>query len=163
MGANQNFHGTHYWWYLNGNAAIINLPTSYPPPDEFDGAHVVGGAGAEQSGFTTSPEREAEFRDTHGYTVHPQHLGDLSVEDPDGPCVEEIYDLIDVQFDVLEECVASGDYEFVHLTVFYINVFHHFFWDHEVIRKAWKRINERIADLLALDEHDTLFVMSDHR
>jgi predicted AlkP superfamily phosphohydrolase/phosphomutase len=31
-GAGQ-FDGRHYWTLLDGDAAVVNLPTSYPPPE----------------------------------------------------------------------------------------------------------------------------------
>ncbi len=160
--ASTQFDGRYYWEYLDGESATINLPTSYPPPEDTDGVHIAGGPGAEQSGYTTPSDIEAELVETYDYTVHPEHMGDLSAEKPDSPCVEEIYDLIETRFDVLEEFVAKEDTDFVHCTVFYLNVLQHFYWDHEVVREAWQRIDDRIADLLAADDLETLYVMSDH-
>jgi len=157
----EQFHGTHYWRYLDGRSAVVNLPTSYPPP-EIDGVHVAGGPGAEQSGYATPPDFEQELEQEYGYAVHPSSIGDLSATKPDSPCVGEIYDLIDARFDVLIDLVESGEYELVHATVFYVNVLQHFFWDHDVTRRAWNRIDERIADLLEAEGLSNLFVMSDH-
>jgi predicted AlkP superfamily phosphohydrolase/phosphomutase len=155
------FDGTHYWTYLDGRVAVLNLPTSYPPP-AVDGVHVAGGPGAEQSGFTNPESFENQLRERHDYTVHPPSLGDLSADSPDSDCVDEIYDLIETRFDVLAELLASGEYEFVHSTVFYNNVLQHFFWDHDVTKRAWERIDARVADLLDDEAVSNLFVMSDH-
>jgi len=160
--ASHDFDGRHYWRYLDGKSAIINLPTSYPPPESVNGVHIAGGPGAEQSGYTTPEQLERELEQSYDYAVHPQHLGDLSAERTDSDCVAEIYALIDTRFDVLETYVQSGEFELVHLTVFYINVLQHFYWDHDVVRTAWERIDDRLGDLLAMEELDTLFVMSDH-
>lgn len=160
--ASTQFDGRYYWRYLDGDSAIINLPTSYPPPETADGVHIAGGPGAEQSGYTTPTELEQQLVEEHDYAVHPETMGDLSAENPDSPCVEEIYDLIEMRFDVLEECVADDDTEFVHCTVFYLNVLQHFYWDHDVVREAWKRIDARIANLLETGDIETLYVMSDH-
>jgi len=160
--ASDDFDGRYYWAYLDGPTATINLPTSYPPPGTVDGIHVAGGPGAEQSGYTTPADLEADLVADYDYAVHPENLGDLAADDPDSPCIEEIYGLIETRFDVLEDRVASGEFVFVHATVFYLNVLQHFYWDDDVVREAWTRIDARIEDLLAMAEVETLYVVSDH-
>lgn len=155
------FDGTHYWRNLDGSSAVVNLPTSYPP-DEIDGVHVAGGPGAEQSGYTYPSGLESKLRREHDYRIHPTRLGELSSENRDSQCVEEIYDLIESRFDVAEELLDEGRHELIHVTVFYLNVLHHFFWDDEVVKEAWVRIDERIERLLGHEGVDRLFVMSDH-
>ena len=155
------FDGTHYWNYLDGSCAVVNLPTSYPPP-EIDGVHVAGGPGAEQTGYTNPPEFEAELEEQFDYRVHPEKLGDLSVENTESACIDEIYDLIDARFDAAEKLLSEGEYELVHVTVFYLNVLHHFFWDDEIVKAAWEKIDHRLERLLETEELDRLFVMSDH-
>jgi predicted AlkP superfamily phosphohydrolase/phosphomutase len=159
--AADEFDGRYFWRDLPGEAAVVNLPTSYPPPAT-DGIHVAGGPGAEQSGYTTPPDLEAELEREHDYAVHPSRLGELSGGDPDGPCVKEILALVETRFDVLEDLLDGGDHEFVHLTVFYVNVLQHFFWDHDVVRAAWQTIDERVGDLLDREDVEHLYVTSDH-
>jgi predicted AlkP superfamily phosphohydrolase/phosphomutase len=159
--ASTDFDGVHYWTGLDGTVAAVNLPTSYPPP-EINGIHVAGGPGAEQTGYTNPPEYETELVDNYEYRVHPEKLSLLSKDDPDSDCVEEIYDLIEMRFDVLEELLASGEYELIHVTVFYLNVLQHFFWDHEIVRDAWRQIDARLGEILENDSVDNVFVMSDH-
>lgn len=144
---------------ITGNISTV---TAYPPPETTDGVHITGGPGAEQSGYTTPTEVEQQLVEKSNYAVHPETMGDLSAENPDSPCVEEIYDLIEMRFDILEECVADDETEFVHCTIFYLNVLQHFYWDRDVVREAWERIDARIADLLETDDIETLYVMSDH-
>jgi predicted AlkP superfamily phosphohydrolase/phosphomutase len=160
--AGHQFDGHYYWEYLDDSETIINLPTSYPPPEETDGVHIAGGPGAEQSGYTTPPALETKLVEEFDYAVHPENIGDLSAENPDSPCVDEIYDLIETRFDVVEASVTDDDTEFVHCTIFYLNVLQHFYWDHDMVRDAWKRIDSRLAELLATDAVETLYVMSDH-
>lgn len=159
--SSDDFHGTHYWRYLNGDSAIVNLPTSYPPPP-IDGMHVAGGPGADQSGYATPFGIEERLESEYGYAVHPERLGELSWDTPESPCVEEIYDLIETRFDVVADLLSSGDYELVHLTIFYINVLQHFFWNGEPTRHAWELIDEHLGDLLAAGHADTVFLLSDH-
>lgn len=156
-----DFDGTHYWRLLNGKSAVINLPTSFPP-SEIDGLHIAGGPGAEQTGYTYPEFLEAELEEKYGYAVHPEKMSLLSGDDPNNECVSEIYDLIDSRFDVLENQIKENKYELIHVTVFYLNVLQHFYWDMDVVKHAWEKIDERISRLLEIDELDNFFVMSDH-
>ncbi|MFB6178302.1 MAG: alkaline phosphatase family protein [Halorientalis sp.] len=156
-----DFDGAYYWHGLDGEVAIINLPTSYPPT-ETNGIHVAGGPGAEQTGYTYPNSLEADLRDRYDYAVHPEKMSLLSRADPDNDCVEEIYGLIDARFDLLEDELERGDYELIHLTVFYLNVLQHFYWDMDVVKRAWQRIDDRLDELLSSPALDALFVMSDH-
>lgn len=161
VSSTDHFDGTHYWNHLDGQSAIVNLPTSYPPPD-VNGVHVAGGPGAEQSGYTNPHDFEAELRERYDYQIHPERLGELSGDDPESKCIDEIYDLIEMRFDLVEDLLEEENYEFIHATVFYINVLQHFFWDDEVVKEAWKLIDDRMDSLLETGQIDTLFVMSDH-
>ncbi|MXR41853.1 nucleotide pyrophosphatase [Halobaculum sp. WSA2] len=157
----ENFDGEPFWRRLNHDVAVINLPTSYPPPD-VNGIHISGGPGAEQTGFTSPASLESKLRDEYDYQVHPEQISLLSKDNPDSPCVDEIYRLIDQRFDVLLDELATGEYEYIHLTVFYLNMLQHFYWDDPVVEKAWQRIDDRVGELLEADELNRLLVMSDH-
>ncbi|QCS42011.1 alkaline phosphatase family protein [Natrinema versiforme] len=159
--AAEDFDGTHYWQLLDETAAVINLPTSYPP-SETDGIHIAGGPGADQTGYTYPESLESKLKVQYDYSVHPEKMALLSGDDPDNACVEEIYDLIDSRFDVLEDELESGEYEIIHMTVFYLNVLQHFYWDMDVVKRAWEKIDERVGHILSSDELDNFFVMSDH-
>ncbi|MBX0296640.1 alkaline phosphatase family protein [Haloarcula nitratireducens] len=156
-----DFDGTHYWRLIDGSTAVINLPTSYPP-SELNGIHIAGGPGAEQSGYTYPAELETELREQYDYAVHPEKMSLLSRDAPDNPCIDEIYDLIDMRFDVLEDELSTGNYETIHVTVFYLNVLQHFYWDWNMVKQAWERIDKRVGNLVENEELDNLFVMSDH-
>jgi len=158
--AASDFYGTHYWHYLDGKAAVINLPTSYPP-SEIDGIHIAGGPGAEQTGYTYPESLEADLERKYEYAVHPEKMSLLSANDPNNACIDEIYDLIDSRFKVLED-ELENDYELIHMTVFYLNVLQHFYWDQDVVKQAWTKIDERIGQILSNDGVDNLIVMSDH-
>jgi len=155
------FDGQYFWEGLEGRTAVVNLPTSYPPP-ESGGIHVAGGPGAQQDGYTTPASLEGELEANHGYQIHPDSMSLLSSSDPDSQCVEEIYDLIDSRFDIVEELLDSGDLEFVHVTLFYLNVLQHFFWDHDVVKQAWKQIDDRLGSLVDRPDIEYTFLMSDH-
>lgn len=159
-GAGQ-FGGRHYWTLLNGDAAVVNLPTSYPPP-EIDGVHVAGGPGADQTGYASPTSVEADLKECFDYRVHPEKTGLLDGGDPDNECVEEIYDLLEMRFDAATALLDDGEYELLHLTAFYVNVLQHFYWDHPVVKEAWRRIDRGIGKLVGRPEVDTVFAMSDH-
>jgi predicted AlkP superfamily phosphohydrolase/phosphomutase len=159
--ASSDFDGTHYWRFIDGETAVVNLPTSYPP-SEVDGIHVAGGPGAEQTGYTYPESLEAELEERYEYAIHPEKMSLLSADDPDNECVPEIYDLIDMRFDILEDKLKSSQYDFIHVTVFYLNVLQHFYWDMDVVKRAWEQIDERVDRLLSMDELENFFVMSDH-
>jgi len=159
--AASDFDGTHYWHFIDGETAVINLPTSYPP-SAVDGIHVAGGPGAEQTGYTYPESLEEELEEKYDYAVHPEKMSLLSGDNPDNECVPEIYDLIDSRFDVLEDKLTEGEYEIIHVTVFYLNVLQHFYWDMDVVKRAWEKIDERVGQLLEMDELEHFIVMSDH-
>ncbi|WP_254840510.1 alkaline phosphatase family protein [Natronomonas marina] len=156
-----DFDGVYFWRLLEDEPAVINLPTSYPPSCT-EGIHVAGGPGAEQTGYTYPDSLEAELEREYDYAVHPERMSLLSEEASDNECVDEIYELIDTRFDVLEDLLTDGEHEFVHVTVFYLNVLQHFYWDMDVVRRAWERIDERVGRLLSMEALEHLFVMSDH-
>lgn len=159
--ASGDFDGTHYWTYLDGTVAVVNLPTSYPPP-AIDGIHVAGGPGAEQSGYTNPASLEADLEDRYDYAVHPERIGELSADDTETACIDEIYDLVETRFDVVDDLLGEEDHELIHLTVFYSNVLQHFYWDDAVTREVWDRIDARLGDLLDRPEVSRIVLMSDH-
>ena len=156
-----DFDGTFFWDYLQKPRAILNIPTSYPPT-ETNGVHVAGGPGAEQTNYTSPAEFETRLSNDYDYKVHPDNLSLLDKDVPYNDCIQEIQELIDTRFDVLIDLVKSGEYEFIHMSIFYINMLQHFYYDHEVVRETWNVIDEQIGELLELTEIDNLFLMSDH-
>jgi len=156
-----DFDGNFYWDYMDDQRVVLNLPTSYPPPST-NGVHVSGGPGAEQTGYTTPSSFEDTLYEEYDYYVHPKDISELSPNNPNNECVNEIYRLIDNRFDVLIDIIEDEDYNFVHMSVFYINMLQHFYWDHDVVKTAWERIDRRIGDLIQSDDLNDLIIMSDH-
>jgi predicted AlkP superfamily phosphohydrolase/phosphomutase len=156
-----DFDGHFYWDYLDDQRAVLNLPTSYPPLST-NGVHVSGGPGTEQTGYTSPPDFEDTLREEYDYYVHPKDLSELSPSNPNNECVNEIYELIDRRFDVLIDIIEDNDFEFVHMSIFYINMLQHFYWNHDVVKTAWEKIDARIGELIQSEELDDLIIMSDH-
>ena len=156
------------WDYLNDegqSAGVVNMPTMYPPRDIGE-LVVAGGPDAVEgeyrsisSGYTSPPELAAELEERFDYRVHPDPL--LSSNDEHGAEVEAILDLLEKRFEVATHLMDERDLDFVHVTLFYLNVLHHFFWDDEPSLRAWKTVDEWVG---RLDDREdlNLVLMSDH-
>jgi predicted AlkP superfamily phosphohydrolase/phosphomutase len=162
-----DYRTAELWDYLNADghrAGVVNMPSMYPPRD-LDGYVVAGGPDAVEgeyrsleSGYTTPPEFEDALESRYGYRVHPDPL--LSSNEERGAEVDEILDLLELRLRVARDLFVEEDLAFVHVTLFYLNVLHHFFWDEEPTKRAWTLVDEWLGELSALDGN--LFVMSDH-
>lgn len=156
-----DFHSSVLWDYLASaghSTYVINMPTMYPPKGAAE-AIIAGGPDAEDTDYTIPAELESELRDRFGYRVHPEYkIRDASGTDE--ATVRSHLDIIESRFDVAEWLLDSEDPEFLHVTTFYLNVLQHYYWNGEPTKRAWKRIDNRIGDLMDAD-HD-LLLMSDH-
>jgi predicted AlkP superfamily phosphohydrolase/phosphomutase len=161
ISSSEQFDGSEYWTLLDGKVSVINFPTG-SPPSKINGVFIAGGPDCEQKEYTHPPELDDQLREEYDYQVHPDDLSQLSKDDQENNCVEDIHRLIEQRFQVLEDQLESGEYTLIHATVFYINVLQHFYWDREVVRTGWKIIDKHVGALLESDELDYLFVMSDH-
>ena len=155
------------WDYLNDDGqttGVVNMPSMYPPR-EIDGYVVSGGPDAVEgeyrsleSGYTSPPELEQQLVEEYDYRVHPDPL--LSSNEETGPEVDEILELLELRLEVARDLFESESLDFTHVTLFYLNVLHHFFWDDEPVLRAWQLVDEWLGELAELDGN--LVVMSDH-
>jgi predicted AlkP superfamily phosphohydrolase/phosphomutase len=156
------------WDYLNDagkRAGVVNMPTMYPPR-EIDGVVVCGGPDAVEgeyrsidSGYTFPQELATDLERRFDYSVHPDPL--ISSNDERGAEVDAILDVLENRFEVALSLFEERDLDFVHVTLFYLNVLHHFFWDQEPTRRAWKLVDEWVGRLGDLEDTN-LVLMSDH-
>lgn len=163
-----DFRTAELWDYLNEagfSSGVVNMPSMYPPRD-IDGPIVAGGPDAVDgeyrsigSGFTTPSTLERRLIEEYDYRVHPDPL--LSSDRERGGEVEEILSLLDLRFEVALDLFLEQDLDFMHVTLFYLNVLQHFFWDDRPTRRAWTRVDEWLGRLANLDGVN-LIVMSDH-
>lgn len=163
-----DFDTAELWDYLNDadyTTGVVNMPTMYPPRD-IDGFVVCGGPDAVDgeyrtidSGYTSPPSLETELEDRYDYRVHPSPM--LSANHERGAEVDEILDLLDIRLQVAYDRFREDDLDFVHVTLFYLNVLQHFFWNDTPTERAWKLIDEWIGKLDALDDTNVV-LMSDH-
>lgn len=163
-----DFDTPELWDYLNDegqSVGVVNMPSTYPPRT-VDALMVAGGpdavAGEYRSldeGYAYPPDLEAELESRFGYRVHPDPL--LSSQDERGAEVDAILDLFETRFEATVALVDEHDLDFVHLTLFYLNVLHHFFWDDAPTRRGWQVVDEWVGRLAARDDLN-LVLMSDH-
>jgi predicted AlkP superfamily phosphohydrolase/phosphomutase len=155
------------WDYLNDEgqtAAVVNMPSMYPPRD-IDGFVVSGGPDAVEgeyrsldSGYTSPADLEQRLVEEYDYQVHPDPL--LSSNEETGAEVDEILRLLELRLEVARDLYVEEELDFTHVTLFYLNVLHHFFWDDEPVLRAWKLVDEWLGELAELEGN--LIVMSDH-
>lgn len=158
----RSFDTADIWEYLSDEGyrcAVVNVPMTYPPP-QIDGT-VVSGFGApidlatDESGITHPPEFESRLREEYDWSI--------DVDDhttPDG--VQAAYDLIESRFELLLDLLDEG-YDYLHATVFYINMLQHEYGDGPETVEGWRIIDRylgKIDDRRA--EDDLLVVYSDH-
>jgi len=63
-----------------------------------------------------------------------------------------------LRFKVARDSLENLD--FLHVSIFYINVLHHFLFNDEHVREAWKCIDRNIGDFI--DDDHNIILMSDH-
>ena len=163
-----DFDTVELWDYLNDEgqtAGVINMPSTYPPRD-IEEFVVSGGPDAVEGeyrslegGYTAPPELEAELESRFDYRVHPDPL--LSSNDETGAEVEAILDVFETRLEVATTLLEERDLDFVHLTLFYLNVLHHFFWDAEPAKRGWQLVDEWVGHLADIEDLNVV-LMSDH-
>jgi len=154
----RSFDTADVWDYLGDaghSAAIVNVPMTYPP-SPIDGLMVAGfGAPFEVEvgdSLTQPPALESRLRESYDWQI-----GIDDVTAAGGP--EATYDLMRSRFELLLDLLAEDDHDFVHLTLFYINVLQHKFGDGPETTKGWKIIDEYLGKL---PDDLTKLVYSDH-
>ncbi len=163
-----DFQTAELWDYLNDEgkrAGVVNMPTMYPPR-EIDGPIVCGGPDAVEGeyrsisgGYATPDELVTELEDRFDYRVHPDPL--LSSNEERGKEVDEILDLLETRLEVAVTLLEEKDLSFVHVTLFYLNVLQHFFWNDEPTQKAWELVDKWVGRLHEREDLN-LVLMSDH-
>jgi predicted AlkP superfamily phosphohydrolase/phosphomutase len=150
------FTAPEIWDYLNDeglSTGVVNLPMSYPPR-ELDGVMVAGGPRSRETGYTHPPDLEAVL-EARGYRVHPERVVTSNEDD-----IEPTLELIEKRFETARWLIDEYDLDFLHLTIFHLNVLQHYFHDGEPTRRAWEIIDEQLGHFV--DEGHDIFLMSDH-
>lgn len=155
-----DFMAPSVWDYLGQadlTSSIINMPTTFPP-EEIEGWMVSGGGGVDGKEFTHPPELQAELEERFDYRVFASGTSSNIGDHPER--VDEVLDIIDTRFDAADYLRDEHGPDFLSLTIFYSNVFHHFFWDDDVTKRVWQHIDQRLSEFV--DDDDNLLIISDH-
>lgn len=158
----RSFDTADIWDYLTNEgrrSAVVNVPMTYPP-SAIDGV-MVSGFGAPidvdviDTGITYPPEFESRLREEYDWLID---VDDHTI--PDG--VEEAYDVMKSRFELLLDLLEE-DYDYLHATVFYINMLQHEYGDGPETVRGWRMIDRYLGEIdnRRADE-DLLIVYSDH-
>ncbi len=162
--SSRDYRGRTLWSELadaGRPVAVLNFPSGYPPSQIQGGYFTAGGPGARDSGFTYPPDWEMELKDKFNYRVHPTPV--LSSSSTVEKAIEEILSVMQSRFDVAFD-LLNKNLDFIHITIFYINVLQHFCYRGAATRKGWKLIDQNLGQLIELASAGgyNLFLMSDH-
>lgn len=148
------------WDYLSiggRKVGVIGMPLTFPPKP-VNGFLISGPPDAKEKEFVYPQEMEKELRE-YGFTSYPFYPGDsLLAQKEKG--VGDIYDEIEMVFKLGKILGQKHNVDFLQVTTFSLNVLHHFFWDGQETKGAWKLIDKHLADLMSEDTN--LILMSDH-
>jgi len=160
----RDFHTRPLWDELadtGQRVAVLNFPSGYPPAPIKNGRFTAGGPGAKDTGFAFPAGWEAELRDKYNYRVHPTDVlrSAAQVEAQ----LDEILSIMQSRFDVAFDLLKEG-LDFLHITIFYINVLHHFWYQGPPSHAGWQLIDRNLGRLrqMAADGNYNLLLMSDH-
>lgn len=156
----RSFKGKEIWDYMSEaglKVGIINMPGTFPP-HKVNGFMISGGFSAINRNYTYPPSLEKILISRYDYRLHPKHF--IQSQQDCLSTVDEIRQIIEKRFEVGSDLLEKEDLDFLHLTITYINVLHHFLWDDIEVKKTWKIIDKCIGELIR-DDYD-IILMSDH-
>ncbi|WP_458188440.1 alkaline phosphatase family protein [Haladaptatus sp. NG-WS-4] len=154
----ERYHDHAEYWDLlaeRERVGVLGVPTTFPPKSVGE-AYVSGAPDADETGYASPPELEADLEERFDYRISTRR----SLSSESTAAYEEVLDRIDTQFRVGKYLLERHDLSFLQLTTFHINVLHHHIWDDEYTLRAWKCIDDHIASLL--DSDTNIVLMSDH-
>jgi predicted AlkP superfamily phosphohydrolase/phosphomutase len=155
-----SFESADLWEYLSQDgykSAVVNVPMTYPP-GKLDGLMVSGfgmpmdSTTGTEIPITYPPGYEQELRDDYDWQS--------TVDNIDTPAgLEQTYEVIRSRLELLIDLIEE-DFDYIHLTVFYINMLQHKYGDSEETNRAWELIDEYLGQLPS--EDTLLLIYSDH-
>lgn len=154
----RDFDTADVWDYLSEaghRSAVVNVPMTYPPT-ELDGV-MVSGFGAP---FETDIEDSITYPPALAERLREEYDWRIGVEDVSAPGgADEALEIIRSRFELLLDLLDEDEYDYIHLTVFYVNMLQHMFGDGPETERAWRLIDEYLGKL----PDDVLkIVYSDH-
>jgi len=155
-----DFDSPELWDYLNDqgqDAGVINLPMTYPPR-EIDQFMVAGGPRSREKNYTYPEDLEQDLEERFDYRVHPENV--LTSNKDSQQEVEMVHDLLRTRLRTAHTLLEERDVDFLHVTLFHLNVLQHYFYDGEPTRRAYEIIDEELEPFIEGDYN--LVLMSDH-
>lgn len=159
-----DFLSREYWDVLADHgvrSGVVNMPTTHPADAE-GGVFVVAGSPAnERKQFTAPKSLKTELLEgVPDYRVKPDLVLDEATADE---LVKEAQELFNQRFTAATWLADEKDLGLVHTTLFATDTLQHRLWDRpSKLREAYERVDTLLADLLARDDTDAVFLMSDH-
>lgn len=154
------YENKEIWDYLSADGkkvGVINVPSTYPPK-KVNGFMICGGPDAKDVGFTYPANLEYYLKEKYNYKVHTKMF-----PIKDRRVLEEILTVIESRFKVAKDLLIKNHLDFLHVTIFYINVLQHHFGAGDYTKTGWKVIDKNIGELLEqLDDNYNIIIMSDH-
>ena len=154
----RKFEHKQIWDYLSQagyRVGVIGTPLTYPPK-KVNGFMISGGLDAEGKNYTFPKDLEKRIEKEYDFKVRPTIP--ISIDEERG--YEETNDVINKHFKVGKTLWDEYDLDFLQLSIFDINVLHHFFWNDERTKRSWKLIDGYIGDFM--DKDVNVMLMSDH-
>lgn len=155
-----DFESPELWDYLNDvgqRTGVINLPMSYPPRD-IDGPMIAGGPRSREKNYTKPESLQSELEERFEYRVHPENV--LTSNKNSQEEVEMVYNLLRSRMRTAHTLLEEEDLDFLHITLFHLNVLQHYFYNSEETRRAYEIIDEELEPFIKGDYN--LVLMSDH-
>lgn len=153
----RSFETADIWDYLSDEGyrcAVVNVPMTYPP-SPVNGIMVSGFGAPFRTNVSRSVTHPPEFQDQL-FETYDWEIGIEGVADSGGPA--RARELIRSRFDFLLDLLDQG-YEYIHLTVFYINMLQHEYGAGPETVQAWELIDSYLGEL---DDDVLTVIYSDH-
>jgi predicted AlkP superfamily phosphohydrolase/phosphomutase len=155
-----DFSSPEIWDYLNDqgqNAGVINLPMTYPPR-KIDQFMIAGGPRSREKNYTYPKELEQAVKGRFDYRVHPENV--LTSNKDSEREVEMVHNTLRMRLRTAYTLLKEQNVDFLHVTLFHLNVLQHYFWDGEPTKRAYEIIDEELEQFI--EEDYNLVLMSDH-
>jgi len=136
------------WDYLPGKIGVAGIPTM-DSPIGLNGFMLTGGL-AYLSSHPIGAAQIAKWKSL------PRGMLNVNRQDTS----QEIIEIISNQFKGVLELSRRYNIDFLHLTIFSINLMHHFLWDSKETKAAWEAIDYWVGQYLEIC--DNIILMSDH-
>lgn len=152
-----SFDTADVWDYLSKEehrCAVINVPMTYPP-SPLNGV-MISGFGAP---FELTVEETMTY--PHGLQdeIEKEYDWQIGVDDlSTAEGVEAALNVIESRFELLLD-MLDEDYDYIHLTVFYLNMLQHQYGDGKETRRAYELIDKYLGQL---PDDITTVMYSDH-